>query len=85
MICSVHVFININSLDNVLDSTVDCRLLGNTIGDIITNITDLAWYLIVILSNACNTSKNAVIVTDLPLVYGIYFLVILPFYIDIVL
>ena len=73
MVCSVHVFMAINSLENVLDSNAECRLLSNIIGALFTNITYPIFDLLVLLSNSCDVYTNAVIVSDLSLGYGIYF------------
>ena len=43
------------------------------LGPFFTNITFPEFNLLVLLSDACDASTNAVIVTDLPLGYGIYF------------
>ena len=71
--CSIHVFIAINSLENELDSTVFCLLLYHIIGALLTNIINPVCDLLVTLLAACDASTKAVVVTDLPLGLGVMF------------
>ena len=69
MICSTHVSNYINSLPNMLDSTVACLLLYQIIGARITNMIYPVWDLLVFLSDAWYASTNAVTSTNLPLAF----------------
>ena len=59
MICSVHVFMAINSPENVIDSTNYCWLLWNITGTLFTNITHPVCNIIFLFSNECDAYTNA--------------------------
>ena len=69
--CSTHIFIAINSMENELDSTVFCRLLNHIIGARFRNITKPVCERRVTIFEACDASTNAIVVMDLPRGSGI--------------
>ena len=70
MICSTHVFNAINSIPNVLESTLAYNLVYHTIGAWLTYTIHLVQDHLALLSDAWDASKNAVNSTDLPIGFG---------------
>ena len=71
VIYSTYVFMTINSLENVLDSTVFCFLLNYMMGALLTKRIYSVIDLLVLLSTACDVSTKALVLTNLPLGFGI--------------
>ena len=70
-ILSIFSFIAMNSQENVLDSTVFCRLLYQILGSLLRNITYPLWEHIFTLFYSRESSTNDVVLTLRPRALGI--------------